>query len=229
MPPDATTTCSASTPSVAAADAGGAAVGHLDAGNFCVEERLQAGAARVRFERRQEALNDLVARAPDDVPPGDGVAGAINAALRPIDQRQEPDLLVVQKFEDGSPGIFAVVPGPLPRPVVIGAEIGDALPVPPGQFRGVFDLEAALVRRADHVYAAERLPGEAAEVFAPVLVDQQHAAAAIQELIGGHDTSQSTTGDDDFGLVCFGVGHDLRQYATAAVRMTGQGDCTGVF
>ena len=60
--------------------------------------------------------------------------------------------------------------------------------------------EAALVRRADHVHAAEGFFGEAAEVLARVLIDQQDTPAAVEQFVGGHDARQPAAGYDDFGL-----------------------------
>ena len=60
---------------------------------------------------------------------------------------------------------------------------------------------APLVRRADHVHAAERFFGQAAEIFAAVFVDQQDAPAAAQQFVSGYDARQAAAGDHDFGLV----------------------------
>jgi hypothetical protein len=62
------------------------------------------------------------------------------------------------------------------------------------------DVQAALVRRADEVDAAEGFFGEAAEVFAPVFIDQQDAPASGEEFEGGYDARQSSAGYDDVGL-----------------------------
>jgi len=49
------------------------------------------------------------------------------------------------------------------------------------------DAQALLMGSADQVYAAERLFGQPAEILAPVLIDQQDAPAAAEQLVRGYD------------------------------------------
>src|ERR1019366_785299 len=109
-------------------------------------------------------------------------------------------LLSIQKFEDVFAGILAVEPAPSAGPIVMRIVIGHALPVAPCELGRIVDAQPALVRRADHMHAAERFFGEPAEVFAPFLIDQQDAPATAEQLVRGHNACQPAAGNDDFGL-----------------------------
>src|SRR5262249_52429422 len=84
----------------------------LDVGDLVIEQQRKIAAARVRLERVEHAEDDLVAGAPGDVPARDAVARAKDAALRPIYDRQELDLLLVEEVEDVFARILAVELGP---------------------------------------------------------------------------------------------------------------------
>src|SRR5215813_3667846 len=135
-----------------------------------------------------------MARAPGDMPSGYCVAGTINASLRPIDQRQKRDFFVGEEFEDEFQRILAIELAPQPRPGIAGFVTSNALPVAPGQLRRVLDAQPPLMRRVDHVDAAEGLFGQAAQVFPRVFVNEQDAAPGRQQLVSRHQAGQSSAG-----------------------------------
>jgi hypothetical protein len=94
----------------AAANPGGAAVGDFDGADVRVEQHLQVRPVRMRLERVQQPVHDLISRAPGDVPPWNGVARTINATFGPVDQRQERNLLMPQELKDVLNRILAVEP-----------------------------------------------------------------------------------------------------------------------
>src|SRR5579859_1291023 len=161
----------------------------------------------MRFQRLQQTVDNFVSRPPGNVPSRNGIAGTINAAFRPVHQRKEFDALAVQEFKNIFARVLAIKLSPATRPIVSRFVSGYALPIAPRQLGRVLDAEPALVGRADHVDTAKGLPGQAAEVFALVFVDQQNAPPRPEQFMGGDDSGQPAAGDHDLGLEFPQLGH----------------------
>src|SRR5580658_849515 len=144
-------------------------------------------------------MNDLVSCTPHDVPSRDGIPRRVNASLGPIDHRQKRDSLVLHKLENVFERVLAIEATPLARPVVGVAIVCNALPIAPRQFRSIAHADAALMRGADQMHTAKRFLGEPAKILALVLVEKQHAASAIEQLIGGDNAGESAASDHDLG------------------------------
>lgn len=91
--------------------------------------------------------------------------------------------------------------GPLTRPVVLGpVEARGAQPVLQREFLAVADPEPALLGTVDEEQAPERPEGLATDVGRVLLVDDDHAVPAFDELACGDQSGQTCSHDDDVGV-----------------------------
>ena len=90
---------------------------------------------------------------------------------------------------------------PLPRPVVLGpVEARGAEPVLQRQLVAVADAQPPLFGAVDEEQAAERPERLPADVGGVLLVDDQHAAPALDQLTGGDQPGQTGSDHDDISV-----------------------------
>ena len=92
---------------------------------------------------------------------------------------------------------------PLPRPEVLALAIepGRPHPVLQRELVGVLDPHPPLLGAVDEEQAGERPERLAAEVVAVLLLDDQHAAPGLDQLVGGHETGQPGADDQHVWFV----------------------------
>ena len=128
-------------------------------------------------------------------------AGVVAAALGPADERKglqpalsQPAALLPRREVD-------IGVGPLPRPVVLGpVETGGAQPVLQRQLVAVVDAESPLLRAVDEEQPAELPERLTTDVVGVLLVDDQHAAPAFNQLTGGDQAGQPGTHHDHISV-----------------------------
>ena len=141
---------------------------------------------------RPGAPGDVEARHRVPVPDG-----AVAAALRPADHRQQPHALLAQPGALLARGEVHVRLRPAPRPLVVGpVEAGGAEPVLPGELVRVADAQAPLLGAVDEEQPAERPERLAAERRLGFLVDDHHPAAGLGQLGGRHEPREAAADDD---------------------------------
>ncbi|MNE39515.1 hypothetical protein D3C80_1334730 [compost metagenome] len=92
---------------------------------------------------------------------------------------------------------------PLNRPFVLGQRpvqpvpARAAPPVPPGQIEAVAHAQLPLFRRVDQKQSTERPEGLTAQVGGVLLIDQRHALASLNQLVGGDQPGQPPAHHDD--------------------------------
>jgi hypothetical protein len=178
----------------AAADDAVAGQQRLDA---LAETDLQVRAARMTFQRGDQAQRQFAPGAPDDVEARHRVAGRVEAALDPVRRGQEADAARAQPESDIVVAALHIGLGPGIRPAVGRVEFAEGAPVGQRQFRRVADAGAALFGRADQEDAAEAFLRQAAEVLRLVAVQQQHPASGFEQFQRGADAGNAAADDDD--------------------------------
>jgi hypothetical protein len=89
------------------------------------------------------------------------------------------------------------------------------MPVREREFRRIANAEAFLQRGSDQRHAAERSPGQAANVILVVPIDQGDRAAILETLVRGHE-SRDTGTDNDY------VAGLTRQYVLLRLFLVGR-------
>ncbi len=174
-------------------------------GDPVAELQLHQAAGRSGADPALERLDQAGAGAPGDVEAGYGVAvaeGVVAAPFGPADHREEADPPGVQ------PGPFLagrevdVRLGPAARPgVLLAVEAGGAEPVLEGEGVAVLDPHPALLGRVDEEQSAEGPVRLAAEGLLGLLVEQDHPAARVDELRGGHQAREPRPDHDHVCVV----------------------------
>ena len=198
-PPDATTTVSARSSSSPSRTPVTRPPVLLERGDERAEAHVELRPARVRLDRLPHLLDERAARPPRQVEARDRVAVAVDAALGPVDDREELDADAAQPAADVVARAPHVRLGPRARQLVLGVELGDAQPVGERELRGVLDARAPLLGRVDHEHAAERLAGQAAELVRLAAVEQHDAAAVLEQLQGGDEPGDAGADDHHVG------------------------------
>src|SRR5690606_11931159 len=142
--------------------------------------------------------------APGDVEPGHRIAVSacvVAAPLGPADHREGLQAAGPQPGAFLVGGEVDVGLGPLAGPVVLRpVEAGGAQPVLPRQFVAVPDAQPSLFGAVDEEQSAEGPVGLPAEVGGVLLVDDQHPAAAVDQLAGGDEAGQPGAHHDDISV-----------------------------
>ena len=142
-------------------------------------------------------------------PPGDVearhrvavAACVVAAALGPADEREGLQPAFAQPAALLPRGEVDVGVRPLPRPVVLGpVEARGAEPVLQRQLVAVADAQPPLFGAVDEEQPAERPERLATDVVGVLLVDDQHAAPALDQLAGGDQPGQPGTHHDHISV-----------------------------
>ncbi len=170
---------------------------------------------RVTEQPAREDVDDRRARPPGDVEARHRVAVTacvVAAPLGPADDGEDLQPAFAQPAALLPGGEVDVGVRPLPRPVVLGpVEARGAEPVLQRQLVAVADAQPPLFGAVDEEQAAERPERLTADVVGVLLVDDQHAAPAFDQLTGGDQAGQPGTHHDHIsichGRQCSGVGY----------------------
>src|SRR5205807_3610127 len=128
-------------------------------------------------------------------------AGVIAAALGPADERKGLQAALAQPTALLPRSEVDIRVGPLPRPVVLGpVEAGRAQPVLQRQLVAVADAQSPLLRAVDEEQPTERPERLTPDVVGVLLVDDQHASPAFDQLTGGNQTGQPGTYHDHISV-----------------------------
>jgi hypothetical protein len=87
------------------------------------------------------------------------------------------------------------------RPFIVGFELGKVAPVAPGQFTGIPDALATLLRGIDEEHAAEALARQPPERAVLVTVEQQNGLVGIKQIERCGNAGNSATDDQDLAAI----------------------------
>ncbi len=186
-----------------------------------------APARRALVQPCDERFQHARPGSPGDVESRDGVpvaARARAAPLRPSDDGEEPDALLVQPRALLTGREVKVGLGPPARPaILVAVERRTAEPVLTRQCERVVDAHPALLGGVDQEQTAERPPGLASQRCSRFLLDDRHALAGIQQLTRG-DESRKARSDHDGVRLRGWCRHPGVSFGTQRSRSVSQAD-----
>ncbi|MNS85199.1 hypothetical protein D3C72_1190570 [compost metagenome] len=153
-----------------------------------------------------ERLRHTRPRPPGDVKARHGIAvtkGLAPAALGPAHHGRQADAVLHQPGPLLAGGELDIGAGPLHCPFIFGQRpvqpvpARAAPPVSPGQIEAVAYAQLPLFRRVDQEQPAERPEGLSSQVGGVLLIDQRHALASLNQLVGGDQPGQTPAHHDD--------------------------------
>jgi hypothetical protein len=161
----------------------------------------QPVAVRVRLQAPDQHLDQFAPGAPENVVTRHGIAPDGIAALDQVDRRHELHPQRFQPIVDLGLAFLGVTARPGQRPGFTGLEFAEAHPVFVELIGGIFDAHAALFIGARQRHAAKGPQRQSAEAVLGVCIEQQDAAAAVEEAQCGDDAGNAAADDQVLGPV----------------------------